>query len=72
MKIPTKVQKEIDEAIYLEEVDCAKRAMLEINKDMMILLKGKNLGLSVARQMINAWNEPNHGKHNVQLNGVQK
>ena len=68
MKIPVKVQQEIAEYIYLEELKNGQKVQYETDEKVKMMLKGINLGLSRAREIVNAWNESNHGKVQIQLN----
>lgn len=66
------LQQELAEAIYQEEKDCVQRMRQEPNAQVKVMMGGKILGLQAAREIVNAWNAPNHGKVTVQTNGETK
>jgi hypothetical protein len=76
MKIPVILQTELTNELYQYEMDLLNQIKsFPINKESTTAdigvrdwLKGKQAGISTARMIINAWNEPNHGKVKVQLN----
>lgn len=73
MKIPSRLQTELTDELYKQEMDLLEQIKaFPINKESDVFIKtwlrGKQAGISTARMIINAWNEPNHGKVTAHLN----
>jgi hypothetical protein len=73
MKIPSRLQTELTDELYRCEIELLNQIKsISVSKESDVFIKtwlrGKLTGLTTARMVINAWNEPNHGKVKAQLN----
>jgi len=56
------LREELVEELYNMTTEIGKRRTAETDERFKRLLDGKSLGIVQCISMLNAWNEPNHGK----------